>query len=93
MMAPACLATVTNMMETMSFVWNLGCTPGLGRCGSFRCCALELQLRAERGKDESQRGTKERETDRQTEMKMYVQKKGGLEESVGITQKPFPLPA
>lgn len=89
MMAPACLATATNMMETMSFVWNLRCTAGLGRCGSFRCCALELKLRAERGKDESQRGTKERQTERKT----YVQKKGGLEESVGTTQKPFPLPA
>ena len=77
------------MMETMSFVWNLGCTRGLGSGGSFRCCALELELGAERGKDESQRGAKER----QTEGKMYVQEKGGLEESVGTTQKPFPLPA
>ena len=59
--------TVTNTMETMSFAWNLGCTPGLGSCGSFRCCALELVLRAERGKDESQRGTKgrDRQTDRE----------------------------
>lgn len=51
-------------METMSFVWSLECTWGLGSGGSFRCCALGLELRAERGKDESQRGTKERQTDR-----------------------------
>lgn len=31
--------------------------------------------------------------DRQTEGEMYVQEKGGLEESVGTTQKPFPFPA